>query len=67
LDYKILPDFPAIFPNAFGADASIAENIVASTNANSVTVEGAAGNGNKAYAESGLYTMAVQYVLLEDQ
>ena len=67
LDYRILPGFPAIFPNAFSADASVAENIVASANANTVMVGGAAGNGNKAYAEPGLYTMTVQYVLLEDQ
>lgn len=67
MDYRILPGFPAIFPNAFSADASVAENIVASANANSVMVGGAAGNGNQAYAEPGVYTMTVQYVLLEDQ
>jgi len=67
MDYRILPGFPAIFPNAFSADASVAENIVASANANSVMVGGAAGNGNEAYAEPGVYTMTVQYVLLEDQ
>lgn len=67
MDYRILPGFPAIFPNAFSADASVSENIVASANANSVMVGGAAGNGNKAYAEPGVYTMTVQYVLLEDQ
>lgn len=67
MDYRILPGFPAIFPNAFSADASVAENIVASANSNSVMVGGAAGNGNQAYAEPGVYTMNVQYVLLEDQ
>lgn len=67
MDYRILPGFPAIFPNAFNADASVAENIVSSANANSVLVGGAAGNGNSAHAEPGVYTMTVQYVLLEDQ
>jgi hypothetical protein len=67
MDYRILPGFPAIFPNAFSADATVSENLVASANANSVMVGGAAGNGNKAYAEPGVYTMTVQYVLLEDQ
>ena len=67
MDYRILPGFPAIFPNAFSADASVAENIVASANSNSVMVGGAAGNGNQAYAEPGVYTLNVQYVLLEDQ
>ena len=67
MDYRILPGFPAIFPNAFSADATVPENLVASANANSVMVGGAAGNGNQAYAEPGVYTMTVQYVLLEDQ
>lgn len=67
IDYRILPGFPAIFPNAFNEDASIAQNIVSATNANTVLVGGAAGNGNKSYAEPGYYTMTVQYVLLEDQ
>lgn len=67
MDYRILPGFPAIFPNAFSADATVSENIVSSANANSVLVGGAAGNGNSAHAEAGLYTMNVQYVLLEDQ
>lgn len=67
MDYRIMPGFPAIFPNAFNADATVAENIVASANASSVLVGGAAGNGNSAYAEPGIYTMTIQYVLLEDQ
>lgn len=67
MDYRILPGFPAIFPNAFSADATVAENIVSSANASSVLVGGAAGNGKSAYAEPGIYTMTVQYVLLEDQ
>ncbi len=67
IDYRILPGFPAIFPNAFNADASVAENIVSSANASSVLVGGAAGSGQNTYAEPGEYTMNVQYVLLEDQ
>ena len=67
MDYRILPGFPAIFPNAFNSDATVAENIVSSANASSVLVGGAAGNGRTAYAEPGVYTMNVQYVLLEDQ
>lgn len=67
MDYRILPGYPAVFPNAFSADATVAENLIANANSNSVMVGGAAGNGNKAYAEPGVYTMTVQYVLLEDQ
>lgn len=67
IDYRILPGFPAIFPNAFSADATVAQNIVSSSNANSVLVGGAAGSGNATYAEPGKYIMYVQYVLLEDQ
>lgn len=54
MDYRILPGLPAIFPNAASSDAATAQDIV-TTNA--------AGN----YAEPGVYTMYVQYVLLEDQ
>ena len=54
LDYRILPGLPAIFPNAFQSDGTTAEDIVSSN---------AAGN----YAEPGVYTMFVQYILLEDQ
>jgi hypothetical protein len=54
IDYRILPGLPAIFPNAASADAATAQDIVTSN---------AAGN----YAEPGVYTMYVQYVLLEDQ
>jgi len=42
------------FPNAYSADGTTAEDIVTAN---------AAGN----YAEPGVYTMFVQYVLLEDQ
>jgi hypothetical protein len=54
LDYRILPGLPAIFPNAASADGTTFEDIVTAN---------AAGN----YAEPGVYTMYVQYVLLEDQ
>ncbi len=67
IDYRILPGYPAIFPNAYSADASVAENIVANANANTVLAGGAASNGNKSFAEPGAYRMYVQYVLLEDQ
>ena len=54
MDYRILPGLPAIFPNAGSADGTTPQDIVTSN---------AAGN----YAEPGVYTMYVQYVLLEDQ
>ena len=54
MDYRILPGLPAIFPNAFSADGLTAKDIENSNNP-----------GN--YAEPGVYTMYVQYVLLEDQ
>lgn len=54
IDYRILPGLPAIFPNAADADGTIFEDLV--------TV-----NGAGAYAEPGVYTMYVQYILLEDQ
>lgn len=54
LDYRIAPGLPAIFPNAFQADSTTAEDLVTTGTANS-------------YAEGGVYTMYVQYVLLEDQ
>lgn len=53
IDYRILPGLPAIFPMAFDKDDN-AEDIVTSNNAAS-------------YAEPGVYTMYVQYILLEDQ
>ena len=56
MDYRIAPGLPAIFPNAALADSTTAEDIVTT----------AAGTGAE-YAEGGVYTMYVQYVLLEDQ
>lgn len=67
IDYKILPGYPAIFPNAYNEDATVAQNIVANANAGTIFAGGVASNGNKSYAEPGVYTMNVQYVLLEDQ
>lgn len=54
IDYRILPGLPAIFPNAGSADGTVAQDIVTA-------------NGAGNYAEPGVYTMYVQYVLLEDQ
>lgn len=54
LDYRIAPGLPAVFPNAFQADSVTAEDLVTVGNANS-------------YAEGGVYSMYVQYILLEDQ
>jgi hypothetical protein len=54
IDYRILPGLPAIFPMAFDANGTTPEDIVAAN---------APGN----YAEPGVYTMYVQYILLEDQ
>lgn len=53
MDYRILPGLPAIFPNAYSADGGTSQNIAADDAAK--------------YAEPGVYTMYVQYVLLEDQ
>ncbi len=53
IDYRILPGLPAIFPAA-GLNDGTAEDLV--------TV-----NGAGAYAEPGIYTMNVKYILLEDQ
>ena len=50
IDYRILPGLPAIFPNA-GLNDGTAEDIV--------TV-----NGADSYANPGVYTMNVKYVLL---
>ncbi len=54
LDYRILPGLPAIFPNATAADGATFEDIVTT-------------NGAGNFAQPGVYTMYVQYVLLEDQ
>lgn len=52
IDYRILPGLPAVFPAA-GTNAAVSEAL------NTVNTG--------AYAEPGVYTMNVKYVLLEDQ
>lgn len=54
IDYRIVPGLPAVFPMAFGADGVTPENLVAA-------------NGAGSYAQPGVYTMYVQYLILEDQ
>lgn len=54
IDYRILPGLPAIFPMAFDASGTVAQDLV--------TV-----NGPGYYAQPGVYSMYVQYILLEDQ
>jgi type II secretory pathway pseudopilin PulG len=54
IDYRILPGLPAIFPMAFAADGTTAQDLV--------TI-----NGAGSFAQPGVYTMYVQYILLEDQ
>lgn len=51
LDYRILPGLPAVFPAA-GDNAGVYEGLDVATGE---------------YAQSGVYTMNVKYVLLEDQ
>jgi len=53
IDYRIVPGLPAIFPNA-GLNDGTAQDLV---------TDNAAG----AYANPGIYTMNVKYILLEDQ
>jgi hypothetical protein len=53
IDYRILPGLPAIFPAA-GANDGTAEDLVTT-------------NAAGAYANPGVYTMNVKYILLEDQ
>lgn len=54
IDYRIVPGLPSVFPMAFAADGTTPENLVAA-------------NGAGSYAQPGVYTMYVQYILLEDQ
>ncbi len=56
MDYRIMPKLPATFPNAFEADSTTSESLTS----------GIAATGFE-YAEGGVYTMYVQYILLEDQ
>lgn len=54
IDYRILPGLPAIFPMAYNALGTVAQDLVTA-------------NGAGSYAQPGVYTMYVQYILLEDQ
>ncbi len=54
IDYRIVPGLPAVFPMAYAADGTTAEDLVSV-------------NGAGSYAQPGVYTMYVQYILLEDQ
>lgn len=54
MDYRIVPGLPAIFPMAFDPTGNVAENITAQ-------------NGPGTYAQPGIYTMNVEYILVEDQ
>lgn len=54
IDYRILPGLPATFPMAYDHTLAQPQDIA--------TI-----NGASAYAEPGVYTMYVQYILLEDQ
>ncbi len=54
IDYRILPGLPATFPMASNENASSFEDLV--------TV-----NGDGAFAQPGVYTMYVEYILVEDQ
>ena len=55
MDYRILPGLPAIFPNAFDGATQLVQQDLATVNT------------PESYAEPGVYTMHVKYVLLEDQ
>lgn len=54
IDYRIVPGLPATFPMAYDASGTVPQNIEASF-------------GPGAYVQPGVYTMNVQYILLEDQ
>lgn len=54
IDYRILPGLPAIFPMASNENASTFEDLVSV-------------NGDGSYAQPGVYTMYVEYILVEDQ
>ncbi|MDG1803752.1 hypothetical protein [Flavicella sp.] len=53
IDYRILPGLPAVFPMAYDLATASSESVNTLNPA--------------AYAEPGVYTMYVQYILLEDQ
>lgn len=53
IDYRILPGLPAIFPAA-GTNAGVGEDLITT-------------NGAGSYAQPGVYSMDVKYILLENQ
>ena len=53
IDYRIVPGLPAVFPFATDPDGLVSEDLRMI--------------GGQAYAEPGVYTMNVKYILLEDQ
>lgn len=67
MDYRILPGYPAIFPNASNEDATAYQDIISYSKANSVVAGRVNDSYEKNYAEPGVYTMKVQYIILEDQ
>ncbi len=54
IDYRIVPGLPSVFPMAFDATGQIQE---------SIDVQ----KGTGVYVQPGVYTMFVQYLLVEDQ
>ncbi len=63
LDYRILPNLPVTFPAHLAANAvnATAPYIIAADGATSLTADGAV------YANPGVYTMYVKYILAQDQ
>jgi len=61
MDYRIVPGLPAVFPNASSA-------LVAGTDGGNNNNNGAlnAGTATSLYAQPGVYTMNVKYVLIEN-
>lgn len=54
LDYRIVPGVPAVFPMAYQPDGVTPMSLTATQGANT-------------YLQPGIYTMSVQFILLEDQ
>ncbi len=59
IDYRIVPSLPAIFPNA-------STGLVADGGNNATADDLVSANAAGAYAQSGVYTMNVKYVLMEN-
>ena len=61
MDYRIVPGLPAVFPNASSA-------LITGTDGGNNSTNGAvnAGTGTALYAQPGVYTMNVKYVLIEN-